>query len=155
MDRARLRKAIATRRRRDSRSGWLAALTIALLAVTPLLTIFHQISVRHAVCEHGELVESGHNGVSRIELGALPAGAAARDAQAAAKTDIRPESDSASHGHSHCSVGTLAKNNVGVLPCTDVVTVMCEVALGSLHHSEFAYVRTILLSAPKTSPPHA
>jgi len=140
------------RRRRAGGSAWLAALTIAVLAVTPLLTIFHQISARHAVCEHGELVESGHAGFSLNELGLQ--GGAARDTQGAPKTAIGPESDSASHGHSHCSVGTLAKTNVGLVPSTEVVTALSEVAFGNLHHCEFAYVRTILLSAPKTSPPH-
>ena len=154
MDRSRPRKAITTRRRRAGRSAWLAALTISLLALTPLLTIFHQISVRHAVCEHGELVESGHNGFSPIAIGGLETGAA-RDTPTAQKTGVRPEPDSASHGHSHCSVGTLAKNSVGVLPCDDGVRVMCELALSSPHRGEFAYARTILLSAPKTSPPHA
>ena len=141
------------RRRRVGGSAWLAALTMVVLAVTPLLTIFHQISARHAVCEHGELVESGHAGFSANELG-MRSGAA-RDIQGAPKTAIRPESDSASHGHSHCSVGTLAKNNVGLLPCTEVVAGLSEVAVGTAHRCEFAYVRTILLSAPKTSPPRA
>ena len=126
---------------------------MAVLAVTPLLTIFHQISSRHAVCEHGELVESGHNALSPGEVGGFKADRTA--GETAPQTSIRPESDAASHGHSHCSVGTLAKNNVGLLPCTAVVTALSEVAVGSLHHSEFAYLRTILLSAPKTSPPDA
>jgi len=146
---------MTTRRRRAGGSAWLAALTISVLAVTPLLTIFHQISARHAVCEHGELVESGHSGFSPTELGAWQARATARDIQSAPKPVIRAESDSVSHDHSHCSVGTLAKNNVSLLPSTEVVTALSEVAVGNLHHCEFAYVRTILLSAPKTSPPHA
>jgi hypothetical protein len=144
---------LATRRRRAGGSAWLAALTIAVLAVTPLLTIFHQISARHAVCEHGELVESGHAGFSANELGLR--GAASRDSRGASKAVIRPESDSPSHGHSHCSVGTLARNNVGLLPSNEVVTALSEVAVGNLHHCEFAYLRTILHSAPKTSPPRA
>ena len=129
-------------------------LTVAVLAVTPLLAIFHQVAARHAVCEHGELVESGDNRLSANDPAQVDADWA-RGQQTTPTRDFHPDSDSTLHGHTHCSVGTLAKSNVAVLPCTEVITVMCEVALGSLHHSEFAYVRTILLSAPKTSPPHA
>jgi hypothetical protein len=153
--RSRSCRAMTTRRRRAGGSAWLAALTISVLAVTPLLTIFHQISARHAVCEHGELVESGHNGPATGEFGAGMPGAPARDAQTLPTTGIRAESDAISHGHNHCSVGTLAKNNVALLPSTEVVTALSEVAVGNSGHCEFAYVRTILLSAPKTSPPHA
>jgi hypothetical protein len=153
--RSRPRSTLATRRRRGGGAVWLAAFTISLLAVTPLLAIFHQISARHAVCEHGELVESGHNGISPIEFGVLKAEPAAPDTSTAPRTGIRAESEATAHGHSHCSVGTLAKNNVGVLPCDDGVRVMCEIALSNPHRAEFAYLRTILLSAPKTSPPRA
>jgi hypothetical protein len=145
---------MTTRRRRAGGSAWLAALTISVLALTPLLTIFHQISARHAVCEHGELVESGHNGPATGEFGAATPGAAG-DTQTVPTTGIRAESDAVSHAHDHCSVGTLAKNTVGLLPSTEVVTALSEVAVGNSGHCEFAYIRTVLLSAPKTSPPYA
>ena len=149
--RSRPRKVISTRRRRTGGYAWLAALTMTVLAVSPLLAMFHQISARHAVCEHGELVESGHGAFSGDLAGI--AQMAGRDAESMPASDIRPASDTVLHGHSHCSLGTLAKNNVGILPCSQVVTALSEVALGAPHHCEFAYVQTILLSAPKTSPP--
>jgi hypothetical protein len=153
--RSRPRSTIATRTRRNGGVAWLAAFTISLFAVTPLLTIFHQISARHAVCEHGELVESGHHGIPPIQFDGSPREPGAADTSTAPRTGIRPESDAASHSHTHCSLGTLAKNHVTVLPCDDGVRVMCEIALSNPHRAEFAYLRTILLSAPKTSPPHA
>jgi ABC-type glutathione transport system ATPase component len=146
---------ITTRRRRTGGVAWLAALTMTVLAVSPLLAIFHQISARHAVCEHGELVESGDSGFSAEARADLDAQTAARDRQSAPASEIRPDSDVALHSHSHCSVGTLAKHNVGLLSCTQVVAALSEVRVGAPHPGEFAYVHNILFSAPKTSPPHA
>jgi hypothetical protein len=131
----------------------LAALTMAVLAVTPLLAIFHLISSPHAVCEHGELVETGDIRLSGDPAG-LDADMAARDAKGAATSLIRSDSDGDRASHSHCSVGTLAKHSAGLLPCTHVVAALSEVAAHGIHHREFAYLRTILFSAPKTSPPH-
>jgi hypothetical protein len=125
---------------------------MTVLAVTPLLVIFHQISSPHAVCEHGELVESGDIRLAD-DRGDLDGNMAARDAKGASTSLVRPDSD-APTSHSHCSVGTLAKHSAALLPCTQVVAALSEVAAHGLHPCEFAYLRTILLSAPKTSPPH-
>jgi hypothetical protein len=144
--------AIATRRRRAGRNAWLAALTMTVLAVTPLLALFHQISAPHSVCEHGELVESSDSHFSSEDwVGVVDP--AANQGQTAPASEIRPDSDSALHGHSHCSVGTLAKNSVALLLVTQVVTAMREASIGGQHDAAFPYLQTILFNAPKTSPP--
>jgi hypothetical protein len=150
----RRRKVTSTRRRRAAVGAWLAALTMTVIAVSPLLAMFHRISAGHAVCEHGELVESGHGGVSANNGAVAKSAWARRAADSTPPSDIRPDSEPALHGHSHCSVGTLAKNSVSLLPGAQVVARLAEVAAGGARHCEFAYIRTILLTAPKTSPPH-
>ena len=152
---SRPRKALSTRRRRAGGYAWLAALTMTALAVMPLCAIFHQISAPHAVCEHGELVESGDNRVAAKDLGGVDLALAAGEAATAPTSAIDVESAATVHGHSHCSVGTLARSSIGLLPPPLVLSALSEVAVGDLHYGEFVYVRTILLAAPKTSPPHA
>lgn len=126
---------------------------MTVIAVSPLLATFHQLSERHAVCEHGELVESEH-GLSTIDERAVANVEVARRAVGDAPvSDIRSDSGPVLHGHRHCSVGTLAKSSVAVLPCTAFITELSEVDAGEPHPSDFTCVRTILLSAPKTSPP--
>jgi hypothetical protein len=144
----------STPRRRTGGFAWLAALTMTVLAVTPLSAIFHQIYAPHAVCEHGEFVESGENRLSVADFAGLSVEIAAERARSAPATEIGADSESARHGHNHCSAGTLAKSNVALLPCMQVVAALSEVAVGGVQDCEFAHVRTILLSAPKTSPPH-
>jgi len=143
---------ISPRRPGATGYGWLAALTMTVLALSPLLAMFHQISSHHAVCEHGELVESGHGAFSPDDwrVGNAPVG---RDADSAPASDARADSAAVRHGHSHCSVGTLAKNNIGVLPGVRIVTALSEIAVEELHPCGLAYRRPLLFSAPKTSPP--
>jgi ABC-type glutathione transport system ATPase component len=133
--------------------AWLAALTMTVLAVTPLLSIFHQVSARHTVCEHGELVESGHGEVALTPLDGAETAATSRDAQNTSRPGVRAESDAANHGHDHCSVGTLARNNVALPRCPDAGTVSPEIVQDCDDGREVAYVPSILVSAPKTSPP--
>ena len=146
-------KSIATPRRRGCGVAWLAAVTMTVLAVSPLLAIVHQISARHAVCEHGELVESDHAAIAGQAAGSFGAEMTRSDAESAPASGVRPDSEGVRHGHSHCSVGTLAKNSVSLLPATQVVTVLAEAAASGAPHCEFPHVRTVLLAAPKTSPP--
>ena len=148
------RKPLLTHRRRNRGVAWLAALTMTVLAVSPLLAIFHQISARHAVCEHGQLVESDHSGIPVSN--SLAGNESARgDAEDAPTSDVRPDSDADRHAHSHCSVGTLAKNSAGLLAATRVVTVLSDGVAGDARPSAFSYARPVLFAAPKTSPPRA
>jgi len=126
---------------------------MTVLAVSPLLAMFHQISARHAVCEHGQLVESDHVGIALSTGGSTGIEMTRTDAETAPATDVRPDSESGRHGHNHCSVGTLAKNSVVLLPSTQIVSVLGELAAPLAHHGELPHVRTVLLAAPKTSPP--
>jgi hypothetical protein len=126
---------------------------MTVLALCPLLALFHQISARHAVCEHGELVESDHTGIAPQGGASSGVETTLTDAERAAATDVRPDSEAVRHGHNHCSIGTLVKNSVVLLPSTQVVTVLNELVAPWAHHCELPYVRTALLAAPKTSPP--
>jgi hypothetical protein len=119
---------------------------VTVLAVAPLLAIFHQASVRHAVCEHGDLIESGHHADVATAASAAGEATAARDA-------FQPESAPAAHGHSHCSVGTLAKAGAGVVAPSAAVRAPPESTVLVIVRRMVAHVRPVLPSAPKTSPP--
>jgi hypothetical protein len=144
---------ISTHRRRAFGFTWLAALTMTVLAASPLLAIFHQISSRHAVCEHGELVESGHSGISTDRWAGVSGEWARGASDGVPEPMVRPASDAVTHGHSHCSLGTLARSNVGLVACAEVVTAALESVIDGEHRGEIAFIRTVLLTAPKTSPP--
>jgi hypothetical protein len=146
----RSRKATRTGKGRVFWRAWLASLTVAVFAIAPLLAIFHRVSVRHAVCEHGELVESDHPGFSIAEKRERRGADALREDPS---PTLRADSESESHGHRHCSVGTLARKGVSKLACTDVIAMLAPVAAWQPLHREFAVAGAILSNAPKTSPP--
>jgi len=50
-------------------------------------------------------------------------------------------------------LGTLARSNVGLAACAEVITAALESVIDGEHRREIAFLRTILLTAPKTSPP--
>jgi hypothetical protein len=136
--------------------AWLASLTVTVLAVAPLLSIFHHASTRHTVCEHGDLIEPDHSdghGPESIATGTRRA--ASDDARFNGATAIRADSMLAIHGHAHCTVGTLARAGTGVIPPTSLVTSSQSVALPELGERALPRVRSILSSAPKTSPPRS
>lgn len=130
------------------RIGWrasLASLTVALLAIAPLLASFHLASVRHAVCEHGDFIEPepvAHRDLSASDR-VLSPGALA----------LQADSTVTLHGHAHCSVGILARSAGGLVARAGVVACPLLVAPPEGVDHPFAYVRRILPIAPKTSPP--
>jgi len=125
----------------------LAWLTVFLLAVGPLLASFHRASVRHAVCEHGDLIESEQGGYGD---------SSADDGSATSPVLILElRSMAALHAHAHCSVGILAKSAVACVPGCGAVAIAARVAPAALADSSIGYVRRILPNAPKTSPPSA
>jgi hypothetical protein len=116
---------------------------VTVLAIAPLLAIFHQASVRHAVCEHGDVIETG----------AVHEAAAPTPHEGAALDSFQADSEPAAHGHAHCSVGTLAKSGTGVIPPAAVAGALSEAVELDLVHVEVVRPRPVLPSAPKTSPP--
>ena len=146
----RLTKAMSTPRRRALWRAWVATLTVTVLAIAPLLAILHQISARHAVCEHGQLVESGHENFDFTRLGAV-----ADPAGGEANTTVDAESDSAEHGHRHCSLGTLARAGAGECPRAELIAELLPGGTWSPVDRDFAVAVTTLSNAPKTSPPAA
>jgi hypothetical protein len=136
------------RSRFAKRYGWLASLMVTVLAIAPLLAIFHQASVRHAVCEHGDLIESAHHAEAASERSAA-------DEAGAGSAGFQPDSAPAVHGHNHCSVGTLAKAGAGIVAPAAGVRAASESFVVPVVRREVAYARPVLPSAPKTSPPSA
>jgi hypothetical protein len=126
---------------------------VTVLVITPLLAIFHQIAAPHAVCEHGELVESGEVRLTPAGLESLDDGSGG--GASTGTSSVRPDAESTAHGHRHCSVGTAARHDVGILPVTQVITVSARLALQGSPARSIVHVRTLLFGAPKTSPPRA
>ena len=131
---------------RDSRwSAAVAALTLAVLVVAPLLGIFHRASVRHAVCEHGDLIEPDRGSTSRVEDDS--------DGEPSRTVAVREDSSPSVHGHSHCAAGILAKSDRGVVAPAVAATFAVWTPAAPFSCGEAAYTRPALASAPKTSPP--
>lgn len=142
-------QATPTPRRRAWWRAWVASLTVTVLAIAPLLAILHQISAPHAVCEHGQLVESGHENLDVATI---------VEAMAEGSRDDRPtavdvDSNTVEHGHRHCSVGTLARSSPGRGARLDALAELSATTSWSPSRVEVAVVRHVLLNAPKTSPP--
>jgi hypothetical protein len=134
--------------------AWLASLTVTVLAVAPLLAIFHHASTRHAVCEHGALIEPDHADLHGRGSSAADAHRSATDdASSDDATAFRADSTPELHGHAHCTVGTLARAGARVLAPTSFVTSSLSLVLPELGESALPRVRRILPIAPKTSPP--
>jgi hypothetical protein len=124
-----------------------------VLAVAPLLAIFHRASVRHAVCEHGDLIESVERR-DRTEGRGDDARSAESDPVTAGHASFQEDfASSLAHGHSHCSVSTLAKSGAGFIAPAPVIGALGESFITESAHREIAYLRRVLVSAPKTSPP--
>ena len=141
---------MSTPRRRALWRAWVASLTVTVRAIAPVLAILHQISARHAVCEHGQLVESGHENFDIARLGAV-----ADPAAGETNATVDAESDSAEHGHRHCSLGTLARAGAGECPRAELIAELSPCGTWAPVDREFAVDDATLSNAPKTSPPSA
>jgi hypothetical protein len=132
----------------------LASLTVTVLAVAPLLAIFHQASTRHAVCEHGALIEPDHAAAHSPESSGVGDNrSASDDARADGATAFRADSTPVVHGHAHCMVGTLARAGTGVISPTSFVASSLSLLVSAPRPRALRGVRPILSIAPKTSPP--
>ena len=116
---------------------------VTVLAIAPLLALLHQASVRHAVCEHGDVIETG----------AVHEAAAPAPAERTALDSFQADPEPVAHDHAHCSVGTLAKSGTGVIAPAAFAGALSEAAPLDLVHVEVVHPRSVLPSAPKTSPP--
>jgi hypothetical protein len=128
---------------------------VAVIVLAPLLGIFHRASVGHAVCEHGDLIEPVHGLEHASETASIRFDEPGpNDAPSYRGLQLREGSGSASHDHTHCQVGTLAKAGVGILSSTSILDRFLRAAAPVLHGSgDVSVHRCVLASAPKTSPP--
>jgi hypothetical protein len=153
VNRSRATVASSPRARGAGWRTWIAALTVAVVAVAPLLGVFHRASVRHAVCEHGDLIEP-EQGSGHSEARGQVEGAASIDAPLAALAGIDGRAPAALHDHAHCPVGTLARAGVAVTAPASALVSLLEVTLSEAPRPDVPFApRAILSAAPKTSPP--
>jgi hypothetical protein len=134
---------------RSGLGAWVAGLIIVVVAWAPFLGTLHQAFVRHVVCEHGDLIETD-DGTKP------PAHADERrslDDDLGAVSTVNPSSGSAVHGHNHCSVGTLARSVATISTTQARGILVAEGRPVSLAARDAEPVRSVLTSAPKTSPP--
>src|SRR5262245_60247241 len=115
--------------------AWVASWALVVLAVAPLLAIFHQASVRHAVCEDGDLIEPdarAHDALGRES--------------SASRSENALDTDSASsvHGHAHCQVGTLAKTAARAVAPAPVLGALSEEVVTPPQHRDVAPARPVL-----------
>jgi len=129
-------------------------LTVTVLALAPLLAIFHQASTRHAVCEHGALIEPDHAEKHAPEASGAGANrSASEEAPSEGATAFRADSTPVVHGHAHCTVGTLARAGTGVIPQASFIASSLSLLAPEPRTCALPRTRQILSIAPKTSPP--
>jgi hypothetical protein len=143
----RISKCIATPNR--GWAPWIASLTIFIVAWAPLLGAIHQAQVRHVVCEHGDLIEPDERGAHVSNHAPVVA------SNDGSRPSVSAGLGSVSHEHSHCSVGTLARNVATLDTSNSAGALLAEDRPVSLAARDADPVRSVLSSAPKTSPPGA
>jgi hypothetical protein len=128
--------------------AWFATAMAAVVAAAPMLGTLHRAFVRHAVCEHGDLIElpdeqQAQRGSSQFEAG----GRATRIGQA---------SGTSVHQHDHCLVSALGRSAAGA-PAHGTIFQRLTAQKSRIGPSEGVSrcALSILSLAPKTSPPIA
>jgi hypothetical protein len=142
---ARIRKSFAIRSRRWT--AWIASLTILVVAWAPLLGTLHQALVRHVVCEHGDLIEPDEQGHHEALI------LTTRDSSDSSSASIESGAGASSHDHTHCSMGTVGRSVATLSTRSMVGALLAEDRPVSLAARDANPVRSVLSSAPKTSPP--
>ncbi len=126
-------------------------MTVLVVAWAPLLGTLHQALVRHVVCEHGDLIEpderAQHHAPHASTVTAL------HRADVDSRPSVAPGTAPSLHAHSHCSVGTLARSAATVAAGSPAGALLERARAVSLAARDATAVRSILSSAPKTSPP--
>jgi hypothetical protein len=125
---------------------------VTVLAVAPLLAILHRASVRHAVCEHGDLIEPAH-GSEQAPPDARAASSDVDELHLASGARWRGDEAPAFHSHDHCPVATLARAGTAVAASTSIVVSVARGSQRELSEADGSTVRGVLANAPKTSPP--
>jgi hypothetical protein len=131
--------------------AWVASLTIVIVAWAPLLGTLHRAFVRHVVCEHGDLIEPDERGAHPVHPS--PAATFAQPAGDNADAAVTRGGGRSVHGHDHCTVGTLARSVAPLATSSPAGALLAEGRAVSLAARDANPVRSILSSAPKTSPP--
>jgi len=134
--------------------AWIASLAVIIVAVAPLLRTLHQAFVRHAVCEHGDLVELGHDrGHSTLEGRGETGWRLSERGPDGSDSIGNASSASRSPAHAHCTSQALVRSNVALTARPSGLVFSLEWdACRSILRDPFC-PRPILLNAPKTSPP--
>jgi len=145
----RISKCRPTSLRRAGWAAWIASLTIFVVVLAPFLGTLHQALVRHVVCEHGDLIEPDERGAHATPATELTYQADAHGGPAVASGTSGPSN----HGHSHCTVGTLARSVAALAQSSPAGALLAEGRAVSLAARDANPVRSVLSSAPKTSPP--
>ena len=128
---------------------------VTVLAVAPLIAIFHQASTRHAVCEHGALVEPEHAPWRAESPDATDVFARSDDRVSNGGPALESDEGASLHGHTHCSVGTLLRSGIGVVAPVCAIFSLLSDAPVERAACEVGRTRNVLAEAPKTSPPRA
>jgi hypothetical protein len=140
-----------TSARRGGWGAWLASLTIFVVAWAPLLGTLHQAFVRHVLCEHGDLIEPDGRGPRPAHH--APETMAPHPWGVSGGPSVAAGTGPSLHAHSHCSVGTLARSVATVATSSVAGALVAEGRAVSLAARDANPVRSVLSSAPKTSPP--
>jgi hypothetical protein len=149
---------VQARRRRSRLHSATAVAVAALLVVANLVAHWHQATVVHARCEHGELVhaeglaEIGGHARAEASADAAPVGGDAPVAVAVVRSRAAaPASDE----HDHCELCPLTREPLRLGAAVVVAAPAPEVVAPARPSASHAAARTIdrVRFAPKTSPP--
>jgi hypothetical protein len=128
---------------------------VTVLAVAPLLATLHRASVRHAICEHGDLIEPDPGSLRPETSSAAVEAVASRGLGTSGFSRLRGDSAPIVHTHDHCPVATLAKAGVGVGASRSFTVALLHASASNLPCGESPPARPVLSNAPKTSPPRS
>jgi hypothetical protein len=111
--------------------------------------LMHLLLVRHATCEHGELVEAE-------AAPAAPRSAVAPDAPDARTAHPRADAaDGRRAGHEHCDLCAMRGLPPDVAPFVGAASLLCVEPDASLGERGESRPVALLFLAPKSSPPSA
>jgi hypothetical protein len=143
---SRQRHRMVSRRYRRSKElfTWLAPVVALIVAVAPALASLHRALVPHLICEHGDLIEVAAE---------QPSPESSSFEQGQRTPRITSNSAGEVHRHDHCLLAALGRA-VSAAPRNRAVFLLRSVSqVLRTHSAEPPFQHSILLFAPKTSPP--